>query len=136
MLHLLTSPFDPMHRTGRGSGLTQTPISCSTSFEDIEHTRSIIQIASIPMSQSWCSTSFEDTECTGSITHWCSTSFEDIDYTGSITQIQSIPMSPVWCSTSFEDIDYTQGPSSKLLQFLCLNFRVLPLLKTLNTQGP
>ena len=45
-------------------------------------------------------------------------------------------MSPVWCSTSFEDIEHTQGPSSKLLQFLCLNFRVLPVLKTLNTQGP
>ena len=108
---------------------------------------------------------------TGSITHLpsismsqfsCSTSFEDIEYTGSITQIHSIPMSPVWCSTSFEYIDYTgsiitnciqflclqfgvlpllktlttQGPSSQWLQFLCLNFRVLPLLKTLNTQGP
>ena len=69
-----------------------SPVWCSTSFEDIEHTGSIIQIAANHMSQVWCSTSFED-----------------IDYTGSITQIHSAPMSP---------------------------FGVLPLLMTLNTQGP
>ena len=66
-----------------------SPVWCSTSLEDIEHTGSIIQIAAIPMSQVWCSTSFED-----------------IEYTGSITQIHSVPMSPVWCSTSFEDIEH------------------------------
>ena len=60
---------------------------------------------------------------------WCSTSFEHIEHTGSIihmTQIHSIAMSPVWCSTCFEDIEHTG--------FLCLNFRVLPLLKTSITQ--
>ena len=53
-------------------------------------------------------------------------SFEDIEYTGSITQIHSIPMSPVWCSTSLKKLT-TQGPSYKVIQFLCLQFGVLPL---------
>ena len=63
----------------------------------------------------------------------CSTSFEDAQYTGSITQIHSIPMCQVRVRPLLKTLN-TQGPSSKFTQFLCLKFRVLPLLETFNTQ--
>ena len=174
-----STSFEDIEHTGSIIQIHSSPISqvsCSTSLDDIECT--------IPVSPVWCSTSFEDIDTQGphpncfnsyvsSLVfylfwrHWTHRVHHPNSFTSHVLgfvfylfcrhwrhrvhhQIHSIPMSQVSCSTSlntqFLCLQFgvrpllktlnIQGPSSKFTHFLCLNVRVLPLLKTLNTQGP